>query len=254
MPTKQLMLTKEKKIKYTLGRDNKIKGDMQRIRITQGCYKGCANCYEPYEVELYLDIIDKIEKNKVVIIDMNIIDYRKPRIEILKKLIKKRVNKKKVYYEINCGFDFTQINQEIADLLFKANLGVFNRKNKWEKNIKLAWDRRLKDQTPLLKAIKYLEKAGFKRDQISMYMLINHNVPLWECDLKLDLMKKWNMKVCPCCFDGGFKVAIPEKWSRKQIDYFSHKCSLHNQIMNWDLYPDINRALNTRKKCRGIYT
>jgi len=249
----QTTLSQKKKIKYTLGRDNKIKGDMQRIRISQGCYRQCDNCYEPLEVELYMDVIDKIERNKVVLIDMNILDPRKPVKEILNKLIDKRVNNKKVYYEMGCGFDFTQITPEIAHLIYKGNFGVFNRKNKWSRNIKLAWDRSINEQDILKKSLNNLIRAGFKSKEISMFIIINYRIPLSECDLKLDFLKRYNIKVCPCCYDGGFKVMVPKYWSEKEIKYFSNKCSIHNQLINFGIFPDKNKIKRLQDQFKRLY-
>ena len=244
----QQKLTKSRKVKYVYGKDNKIKGDMQRIRITQGCFRQCDYCNEPKKVELYLEVIDEIKRNKVVILDMNILDPRKPRLKILQRLCEKRINQKRVYYDMKCGFDYTQIDQTIANLIYEGYFGHFNKKGKWTRNIKIAWDRGLKEQYKFKDCLKYLYNAGFKKNQISVFMITNKDIPLWECDLKLDLLKIWNLKVNDCCFDGGYKVAIPEKWTRKEIDYFRHKCSIHNQAINFQIYPDIKRAYRIQKK------
>lgn len=242
------MMKGEKKVKYILGKDNKVKGDMQRIRISQGCFRQCDYCNEPLEMELYLDVLDEICKNKVTIIDMNILDPRKPRIQILNELIFKRIDNKVIYYDMSCGFDFTQIDQEIAELIYKGRFGHFNRKGKWIRNIKLAWDRGLKERYKFKDCLNYLYNAGFKRNQISVFMIVNKDIPQYECDLKLDLLKEWNLKINNCCYDGGYKVAVPDGWKQKEIDYFRYKCALHNQNINFGMYPDLKRAMGISKR------
>ena len=48
---------------------NKIDESEQWIRLSDGCYRNCWNCYCPKEVVSYS--LPEIKRNKVVILDMN---------------------------------------------------------------------------------------------------------------------------------------------------------------------------------------
>ena len=49
------------KVKYSYGAYNVIKGDRQRIRITEGCPHNCPYCYEPTEYKIF--DIPELKKN-----------------------------------------------------------------------------------------------------------------------------------------------------------------------------------------------
>ncbi|KYK22354.1 hypothetical protein AYK24_08400 [Thermoplasmatales archaeon SG8-52-4] len=219
------------KINYSYGKYNKIIGDLQKIRITQGCPNNCPYCYEPTNFEYYIDVIDEIEKNKVIISDMNLLSKPKAKM-ILKKLIDKRINNKVVYYELECGIDFRFLDPETSVLLYKGRFGNFKKSGKWRKNIKMAWDWGYKDKTRILDAINHLKKAGFKSDEISIFMLCNWKIPYKECIEKLDLLKVLGVLVNDCWFDNQSPPKIiPEYWTYKQIKSFRNKCRKHNQLI-----------------------
>ena len=46
------------KIKYSYGAYNKIKGDQQWIRISEGCIHNCPWCYEPTDLKV-LELIER---------------------------------------------------------------------------------------------------------------------------------------------------------------------------------------------------
>jgi pyruvate-formate lyase-activating enzyme len=69
----QTTFQKDCKLKkpYSLGPYSKIKGNKQAIRITEGCVWNCPNCHEPTEIKIFG--IPKIERNEVLIFDMNLL-------------------------------------------------------------------------------------------------------------------------------------------------------------------------------------
>ncbi len=146
---------------------------------------------------------------------------RKDALLILKELGSKRVNGKVIHYELICGIHFSYITQELADTL-KASRFIRPR---------IAWDGPLKDQMKIKDAIKILTKAGYKRNEIMLFMIVNWRISYTECLRKLDLMKVWNVKVCDCCYDGGYKQAIPEYWTIKEIKDIRLKSRKHNQLV-----------------------
>ncbi|DBA34733.1 TPA_asm: radical SAM domain protein [Caudoviricetes sp. vir520] len=208
---------------------NAVKGDIQRIELHRGCPWSDIHdyCYEP---SIYTDFsIPELVKNKVQILDMNFL-ARKDALNIINKLGSKRVDKKAIYYNLVCGIDFRFLTQEMADTL---------KKNKFIRP-RLAWDGPLKDQYKIKDAIKMLLKAGYKRKQLMLFMIVNWKIPYADCLRKLDLMKVWNVKVCDCCYDGGYKYAQPEYWTQQEIDSIRVKSRKHNQIVLFEIDPQLS--------------
>ena len=199
---------------------NVVKGNVQRIELHRGCPWSDIHdfCYEPLESEDFP--IPEIVKNKVQILDMNLL-ARKDAWKIIRKLGDIRVNKKVVQYELVCGVDYRFLHPGIAESL-KANRFVRPR---------LAWDGPFDEQIKIKTAIECLIKAGYKRNDIMVFMIVNWRIPYLECLRKLDLMKVWNVKVCDCCFDGGYKYAKPEHWIQKEMDDIRLKSRKHNQLV-----------------------
>ena len=210
---------------------NKIKDNKQRIELSRGCINGCPWCYEPHipkieDVEVFE--IPKIKKNHVEILDMNFL-WQPNIIRKIKDLGKIKVNNKVVYYEEICGLDYRLMTQEIANELKKARFI----------KVRLAWDGSIKEQYRIKDTINMLIKAGYKAKQLSLFMLVNWKIPKIECERKLDIMKVWNVKVCDCCYDGGYANAIPKDWKERDIREFRSKCRKHNQIVNFGIDPEL---------------
>ena len=227
MKEKQLLLGTNK-LKYSYGPYNKIKGDSQQIRITEGCPHNCPYCYEPQEFKIF--DIPKIERNKVRISDMNLLCKREA-LDIIKQLGNIKVNKKVVYYELICGIDYRFLTQEIANELYKnrfINIRIAS--------LILNWSFKVQSQ-----AILMLIKAGYKSNDIMVFMICNWNISFKENCLKLDLLKVWNVKVHDAYYDNQiFPNVIPKEWTSEQNKEFRHKCRLHNQIVNFGIYPELN--------------
>jgi len=51
-------------------------------------------------------------------------------------------------------------------------------------------------------------------------------------------MKVWNVKVCDCCYDGGYKHCTPEFWTGKELSEFRAECRKHNQLVNFGIDPE----------------
>ena len=203
----------------------KIKGDIQRIELHRGCPHGHEYCYEPQE---NIDFpIPKIERTHVQILDMNLL-ARKEILGTLKELSEVRVNGKIVYYEAVCGFDFRKLTIEIAQALKNARF----------KRIRLAWDGAFRDQYKIKDAINIFLKAGYHQLDISLFVIVNWRITRVECERKLDLMKVWRVKVCDCCFDAGYRYAVPEFWIKKDIVEFRARCRKHNQLVNFGIDPE----------------
>lgn len=214
------------KIHTTYGKPqyNYVKGNRQRIELHRGCPWGHEYCYEPKINEDFP--IPPIVKSYVEILDMNLL-ARKDCLSIIRELRVMRVNKKIVTYEAVCGFDFRLLTQEIADELKKAH---FVRP-------RIAWDGSFSDQYKIKDALQILFRAGFKPKETSLFMIVNWRIPFKECLRKLDLMKVWNVKVCDCCYDGGYKYATPIFWTRDQLIKIRRICRKHNQLVLFGIDP-----------------
>ena len=204
---------------------NKVVGKTQRIETHRGCLWQHQYCYEPKEMTDFP--IPQIVRNQVQVLDMNFL-FRKNVLETITDLGNKRVNGKVVYYEAVCGFDFRLLTQQIADALKKARFV----------KPRLAWDGHFSDQMKMKDAISTLLKAGYKANDIMLFMIVNWRIPKQECERKLDLMKVWNVKVCDCCYDGGYAHCVPDYWTGIELQEFRSKCRKHNQLVNFGIDPE----------------
>lgn len=223
-------------MKYHTEFYNKIKGDEQWIRLGEGCPNGCEYCYSNSELIRY--DIPEIKRNKVSILDMNFL-YDPKHKERIKELGSRKVNGKVVYYELICGIDWRRLDQETANLL---------KENRF-KNIRFAWDHSLKDQYKIKDCLKMLLKAGYKPDNMSCFILSDWKIPFIECLYKLFLLKNWNVRVSPCFFDNATPPNFQMNyWNYKECRIFQDLCSLHNQTVNFGIYPDLKRVKRVQNR------
>ena len=231
-----------KKISYSYGPYNKVKGDKQWIRISEGCVWADQDtyCYEPREIKWFG--VPEIEKNKVGVMDMNM--FCKPQaLETIKALGEQRVNGKVIKYEMLCGIDYRFMTDELAVALYESRFGAFNKKGEWYRSLRIAWDWMFSDQKKMRDAIKKLEKAGYSREEMMVFMICNWDIPYVENLRKLDLCKIWGVKVCDCYYDNQTGPNfIPVKWTLAEIEDFRCKARKHNQMIRFkiDPQPSIN--------------
>lgn len=226
------------KVKYSYGSYNKIKGDMQRIRITEGCPHNHPYCYEPTEIKVFG--VPEIERNKVQITDMNLL-CKEECISLIKELGSKRVNNKVIYYELMCGIDYRFLTEEIAELLYKYRFGKFNKNGIWSRNIRIAWDMFYRDQFAIKDAIDKLVKAEYKPNEIMIFMICNWKIPFEMNCNKLDLCKIWGVQVSDCYYDNQTfkKGVIPIYWTSEQNKTFRKMCRRHNQLVTFRIDPEV---------------
>ena len=206
---------------YSLGPYNKCDEAEQWIRISEGCPNNCPYCYEPTELKLFP--IPEIVRNKVKIMDMNLI--AKPEaLRIIRDLGNKRVNGKVIYYELICGIDYRFMTQELAAALHA---------NRFQ-HIRLAWDWGYQFQFKVFTVVGMLKKAGYRPNQIQVFMICNWKIPYEENLLKMDLCKVWGVQIADCWFDNQYgRVKLPIHWTEEQIKDFRGKCRRHNQLVNF---------------------
>jgi len=221
---------------YSYGSYNKFNNTEQWIRITEGCPHHHPYCYEPQEIKIFP--IPEIVRNQVKIMDMNLL-CKRIALGTICELGGRRVNNKVVYYELICGIDYRFLTQEIADAL-KFNRFI---------NIRFAWDWEYKYQYTIARALSYLLKAGYKSDEITIFMICNWKIPHTECLKKLDLCKVWRVKVADCWFDNQTSPNIqPIHWTIMEIKDFRRRVRLHNQLVRFGIDPNIKKSEEMQKE------
>ena len=191
---------------------------MGRIKFTDGCPNNCPYCYEPTEIKVYDPSIPPADS--VQILDMNFLANPNA-LKILESLPKKK-------YELICGIDYRLLTLKIAKLL----------KYKGFIKIRWAWDYSFNSQKKHRKILLILKKAGFRPEDLSVFILVNWKIPYVDCVRKLDLLKVWGVKVNDCCYDGGYSLAKPEHWNIDQIKKFRAMSRKHNQLIRFKIDPE----------------
>lgn len=179
--------------------------------------------------------------------DMNLL-CKPEALDIIKALGEIRVDGNVVWYEMLCGIDYRFLTQEMADNLFTSRFGHFNKKCEWYRGIRFAWDMHFDEQEQIYITIKTLEKAGWAREEIMVFMICNWRIPYVENLRKLDLLKIWGVKVADCYYDNQVGPQfIPLHWTLDQIYDFRRKCRKHNQMIRFKLdpQPSINQHLHS---------
>ena len=193
--------------------------DFQIIHASRGCKRGCKFC----GVNLiekkgsYVSSIEKelIGKKNLVFYDNNLLNN--PHIEeLLNELIRLRKQKKISRCESQSGFDGRLLNDNLARLLKEANF----------KDPKIAWDGPYKTHKRREEEIKILEKAGYKRKEIAVFMIYNHDLTYSELEKKRAKCFRWGVQVSDCryrplnLFNDGYN---PNKRSQGPDEYYIHK-------------------------------
>jgi len=214
---------------YSTGSYNKMNDKEQWIRISQGCPNHCPFCYEPSEQIEFP--IPHIERNKVKIMDMNLLS-QKNAYYIIERLGAVKVNNKVVHYELVCGIDHRFLTPFLAEGLKKSRF----------QKIRLAWDFEYKDQFKIKKALKMLMVAGYRPREMTVFMICNWSVSYEECLKKLYLCAIWSVKVADCYFDGQVSPNIePIGWTAEQIKDFRKRVRKHNQLVNFGIDPELKK-------------
>ena len=195
---------------------------MKQIQFTKGCPNNCSYCYEPKEMEYFKPEVNVIQKEDLKIVDMNLL-ANPNHLTIIKQLGMTRAKK-----ELICGVDYRLMTQNIANCLKSCRFI----------KIRWAWDYNFGQQRKHQVIWKMFKKAGYRSEDLSVFILANWKIPYRDCCKKLDLLKIWNVCVSDCCWNGGYKIAKPVYWTPEQIKKFRAKCRKHNHLIKFKLDPE----------------
>ncbi len=225
---------------------NENNEEEQWIRITDGCFRNCWNCYCPTEKKVY--DLPEIIRNKVRFLDMNFLYAHPNPLKFIGDLPKK-LNGKVVRYTFLCGLDFTLFKQEIVEAMKKARIGRFNNKGNFINGISFAWDRSIKEKPLFLKAIKMLVEAGYLRRNIQILMLCNGKISFEECLEKLKVLKEERIQIADCWYDNQKRGSIkPIYWTEEQCKAFGRFCRSHNIAVIQNQYDSMDILYRGKKQ------
>lgn len=197
--------------------------DYHATHAMRGCIRKCSFCgtwklekrsdKDPDEI---IEEIKAIGKNKVILFDNNFL-ANKNIDSILDKLCKLRINGRRVSYESQSGFDgrIIMANNNMAMLLKKANF----------QNVRIAWDGSYKEKDSIEKQINILVKAGYKKKDLTIFMIYNYEISFNEMVNKLKACKKWGVQISDCRYRPLFiryDHYKPFKKGQTNKDYYIH--------------------------------
>jgi hypothetical protein len=230
---------------------DKTIGDEQWIRLSDGCFRSCWNCYAPKEKKFYA--IPEINRNKVRFIDMNFLYAYPDPVKVITQLGNIKVNKKVIHYHFLCGLDFTLFTEEILIALKKSRFGRYNNKSHWINGLQIAWDRGVIEKELFIKAISLMQKVGYKG--IACLMLCNGKVSFQECIEKLLVLKKLRIEIQDCWYDNQKRGSVkPIYWSKEQCDLFGKLCRAHNVAIMQNQYDSMDILYKKEVKADGTTT
>jgi hypothetical protein len=165
--------------------------DYQIIHTSRGCKRRCTFCgtwrIEP-EFTCVDSVLPMIQKRKLVFYDNNLL--ANPNIDnILRELAEyKTKSGHPLHCESQSGFDLHLLTQSRAKILKSAHFV----------NPRIAWDGPYNAWANVKKAILALENAGYKREDIYVFMIYNYALQYTEMRRKLEACRRWGVRVIDC--------------------------------------------------------
>jgi hypothetical protein len=173
------------------------KVDHHVTHAMRGCVRRCTFCgvwkIEPkrwYKTsEELVKEIEAVQKNRVIFFDNNFLANRNIE-HILSDLAVLKVNAKPVTFECQSGLDgrLLEQNPKLAELLRKAHF----------RNVRIAWDNSLSDFSSVKKQLHYLATAGYRHQDIFVFMIYNHDIPYEQMLKKVAHCAKWGVQIADC--------------------------------------------------------
>jgi hypothetical protein len=220
-----------------------VRNDEHWIRLTDGCFRSCWNCYTPKDVKVY--DLPQIKANKVRFLDQNFIYAHSNPLKLIKSLPNK-LNGKVIRYMFYSGLDYTLFDQELINAMKKARVGRFNKKGNYINGLSIAWDRGIEEKEGINYAIDIMLKAGYSKRGIQVRMLCNGKVSYNECMDKLAFLYKKKVMIDDCWFDNQKRGSVkPIYWTKEQCEFFGESCRANNVAVMQNQHNGLDRIYNT---------
>ncbi len=206
---------------YSVARDGE-----HWIRLTDGCFRQCWNCYTPKEYKVY--DLPKIKANKVRFLDQNFLDAHPEPLKLIQSLPEKYEGKV-IRYLFYSGLDYTLFNLEILQAMKKARVGRFNDKGNFINGLSIAWDRGYNEFPMIDSAIDYMLEAGYSRRGTQVRMLCNGKISFKECMSKLKFLYKKRVTIDDCWFNNQKRGSVKGiDWTDEECKIFGDCCRANN--------------------------
>ena len=237
--------------------------DYQIVHGMRGCINKCSFCgiwrIEKKSFKNAQEIKNEICSNKLIFYDNNMLVN--PYIEeILEMLADVTHNGRIVHSECQSGFDGRVLiqNPHLAEMLKKARF----------ENIRVAWDFSYNRHEEVEEWIKLLEKAGFNRKEIFIFMIYNWDYKFEELEMKRKKCYEWGVQIADCRFrplnqtfdkyNPRMKEQTSEDyyispfWTDKQVRTFRRNVRMQNICIRYNIpiskYKQELERYNSRKK------
>jgi len=222
---------------YSVARDGE-----HWIRLTDGCFRSCWNCYTPTQIKVYN--LPEIQANKVRFLDQNFIHAHPKAIELIESLPKK-LNGKVIRYMFYSGLDFTLFSLRLLKAMKKSRVGRFNDKGNFINGLSIAWDRGIDEREHINKAIDLMLEAGYSRRGIQVRMLCNGKVNYSDCIEKLRFLYQKRVMIDDCWFNNQKRGSVkPIYWTADQCKLFGDSCRANNIAVIQNQHDGLNRIYN----------
>ena len=200
--------------------------DYQIIHTSRGCTRRCTFC-GTWRIEPQFTCVDSvlgmIQKRRLVFYDNNLL--ANPHIDkILHELAEYRTQSG---HPLRCdsqsGFDLNLLTDERAKLLKAAHFV----------NPRIAWDGPYKGWPKVRKAIGMLERAGYKRKDMYIFMIYNYVLSYAEMKRKLEACRRWRVRVIDCRYrplDYTEDNYVPGPKPQEAGEYYIHDAWTDAQV------------------------
>ena len=226
---------------YSVARDGE-----HWIRLTDGCFRSCWNCYTNQEKKVY--DLPEILANKVRFLDQNFIWAHPDPVGLIKSLPKK-LNGRVIRYTFLAGLDFTLFTPELIKAMKESRVGRFNDKGNYINGLSIAWDRGYDEIRHIAKAIDMMLEAGYSRRGIQIRMLCNGKVSYDECMDKLAFLYKKRVMIDDCWYNNQKRgSAKPVHWTAEEIKKFGDSCRANNVAVMQNQHNGLDRIYTTLLK------
>lgn len=192
----------------------------QIIHGMRGCKRKCPFCgiwkIEDLSFKNAKEINKEIFSNKLIFYDNNMLVN--PNIKsILLMLSKTTYNDRVLHCECQSGFDGRILAK-------KPELAILLKKARFE-NIRLAWDFAFEQYPEVEKWLSIMEKAGYYRKDIFIFMVYNWSFDYAELEAKRKKCFEWGVQIADCRFrplDQTFDNYNPQLKQQSGKDYYIH--------------------------------